>query len=129
MAAGPDGFIEIGDYSYLWNASLVCNAAIRMGCRVWVAGGVTISDSDFHPIDPLERIADTVALSMIGDRSKRPNFAVKPVTVGDDVRIGVNATILKGVTIGAGAVIAPGSLVTRDVPPGCKVEGNPARPL
>ena len=129
MAAGPEGLIEIGDHSYLCNASLVCNAAIRMGRRVWVANGVTISDSDFHPIDPLERIADTVALSMVGNRSSRPAFAVQPVTVGDDVRIGVNATILKGVAIGAGAVIAPGSLVTRDIPPGCHVAGNPARPV
>jgi acetyltransferase-like isoleucine patch superfamily enzyme len=47
--------------------------------------------------------------------------------VGDDVWIGWNATILKGVTIGAGAVVEPGAVVTRDVPPGAIVGGNPAR--
>lgn len=129
LAAGPEGVLEIGDQSYISNASLVCNAAIRIGRRVYVAGGATISDSDFHPIDPLDRIADTVALSLAGDRNHRPPFAVQPVTVGDDVWIGFNATVLKGVTIGAGAVIAPGAVVTRDVPAGSEVAGNPARPV
>ncbi|MFM7171201.1 MAG: acyltransferase [Cyanobium sp.] len=129
LATGPDGVIEIGDQSYISNGSLVCNSAIVLGRRVYVAGGVTITDSDFHPIDPLDRIGDTVALSLAGDRNHRPPFAVKPVTVGDDVWIGFNATVLKGVTIGAEAVIAPGAVVTRDVPAGCEVAGNPARPV
>ena len=51
------------------------------------------------------------------------------ITVGDDVWIGFNATILSGVTIGQGAVIAAGSMVTRDVPPYAVVGGNPARTI
>jgi maltose O-acetyltransferase len=47
--------------------------------------------------------------------------------IGDDVWIGFNATILKGVTVGDGAVICAGAVVVRDVPPGATVEGNPAR--
>lgn len=127
LAAGPNGLIEIGDESYISNASLVCDGSIKIGSLVYVAGGVTITDSDFHPIDPLDRIADTVALSLAGDRSHRPPYAVLPVVIGDNVWIGFNATVLKGVTIGEGAVIAPGALVTKDVPPGCEVAGNPAR--
>ena len=50
-----------------------------------------------------------------------------PVVIEDDVWIGYNATILKGVRIGTGAIIAPGSLVIRDVSPGVEVAGNPAR--
>jgi acetyltransferase-like isoleucine patch superfamily enzyme len=52
-----------------------------------------------------------------------------PITVGDDVWIGFNSTILSGVTIGQGAVVAAGSVVTRDVPPYAIVGGNPARVL
>lgn len=52
-----------------------------------------------------------------------------PVTIENDVCIGYNATILKGVTIGAGAVISPGALVIEDVPAGITVAGNPAKPV
>jgi acetyltransferase-like isoleucine patch superfamily enzyme len=50
-----------------------------------------------------------------------------PVVIGDRVWIGCRAIILSGVTIGEGAVVAAGSVVTRDVPPGTLVAGNPAR--
>jgi acetyltransferase-like isoleucine patch superfamily enzyme len=52
---------------------------------------------------------------------------MEAVEIEDCVWIGPNATILKGVRIGAGAVIEPGSLVTRDVPARARVMGNPAR--
>lgn len=129
LAADTDGLIEIGDYCYIANASLVCSARITLGCHVWVAGGVTIVDSDFHPITPAARLVDTIALSPIGDRQRRPQIEVLPVVIEDDVCIGYNATILKGVRVGAGAAIAPGALVNRDVSPGTHVAGNPARPV
>jgi acetyltransferase-like isoleucine patch superfamily enzyme len=49
------------------------------------------------------------------------------VVIEDDVWIGPQATILKGVRIGRGAFVEAGALVTRDVPPGARVKGNPAR--
>jgi maltose O-acetyltransferase len=49
-----------------------------------------------------------------------------PVVIEDEVWIGYNATILKGVHIGKGAMIAPGAVVVRDVPAGTLVAGNPA---
>jgi acetyltransferase-like isoleucine patch superfamily enzyme len=94
-----------------------------------IAGGVTIADSDFHPIGPAVRLADTVALSPVGDRRHRPPVETRPVVIGNDVWIGYNATILKGVQVGDGAVVEPGALVIRDVPPGAHVAGNPARPV
>jgi acetyltransferase-like isoleucine patch superfamily enzyme len=126
LAADQDGVIEIGDYCYIANASLVCSERIQIGSRVLIAGGVTIADSDFHPIAPAMRLADTIALSPVGDRTRRPRIETRPVLIEDDVWIGYNATILKGVRIGAGALIAPGALVLRDVPPGAEVAGNPA---
>lgn len=127
LAADEEAVIEIGDYCFIANASLVCSELIRIGSRVMIAGGVTIADSDFHPIGPAARLADTVALSPVGDRQRRPRVETRPVLIEDDVWIGYNATILKGVRIGAGALIAPGALVVRDVPPGIEVSGNPAR--
>jgi acetyltransferase-like isoleucine patch superfamily enzyme len=50
-----------------------------------------------------------------------------PVIIGNSVWIGVNSTILKGVTIGEGSVVGAGSVVTKDVPPWTIVAGNPAR--
>jgi maltose O-acetyltransferase len=129
LAAEAGGLIEIGDDCYLANASLVCSIQITLGARVVVAGGVTIADSDFHPLEPLDRLADAIALSPLGDRSRRPPIEARSVLIGDDVWIGYNATILKGVRVGDGAIIAPGAVVTRDVPAGIEVVGNPARPV
>jgi acetyltransferase-like isoleucine patch superfamily enzyme len=127
LAAEEHGVIEIGDDCYIANASLVSSACIRVGARVFIAGGVTIADSDFHPLAPAARLADTIALSPVGDRSRRPPVEARPVTIESDVWIGWNATILKGTHIGRGAVIEPGSLVIDDVAPGAVVAGNPAR--
>jgi len=127
LAVEEHGLLEIGDYCYISNASLVCSERMSIGDRVFIAGGVTITDADFHPLAPAARLADTLALSPRGDRRLRPKVESQPVVIEDDVWIGYNATILKGVCVGAGAVIAPGALVTRDVAPGTEVAGNPAR--
>ncbi|MBD1810653.1 hypothetical protein NDA07_13965 [Microcoleus vaginatus DQ-U2] len=106
LAVDADAVIEIGDYCYIADASLVCSARITLGAHVMVAGRVTIVDSDFHPIAPAARLIDTIALSPIGDRQRRPPIEILPVVIEDDVWIGYNATILKGVRVGAGAAIA-----------------------
>ncbi len=127
LAADEGAVIEIGDECYIANASLVCSELISIGSRVMIAGGVTIADSDFHPLGPAARLADTIALSPVGDRARRPAVETRPVRIDDDVWIGYNAAVLKGVRVGAGAVVAPGAVVVRDVPPGAEVAGNPAR--
>ena len=127
LAADPDAIIEIGDYCYLANASIVCSSRITIGSYVMIAGGVTIADSDFHPMEPAARVADSIALSQIGNRRARPPIVTRPVVIEDDVWIGFNAVILKGVRVGAGAVIEPGSIVAHDVAPGTTMTGNPAR--
>jgi acetyltransferase-like isoleucine patch superfamily enzyme len=127
LAAEENALIEIGDNCYLTNASLVCSERITIGSNVLIAGGVTIADSDFHPVMPAARLADTIAVSAVGNRLKRPPISTKPIIIEDDVWIGFNATILKGVRIGAGAMVEAGALVISDVPPNTIVAGNPAR--
>jgi acetyltransferase-like isoleucine patch superfamily enzyme len=126
LATEENAIIEIGDFTYIYNASIACNTKISIGSYVLIAGGVNIVDSDFHPITPASRMADTIALSPSGNRKNRPGFESKPVMIEDEVWIGFNATILKGVRIGKGSVIQPGSVVVKDVPPGSVVAGNPA---
>lgn len=126
LSAEKNGYIEIGDFSYISSASIAANEKIIIGSHVYIAGGVTIVDTDFHPIDPGSRLLDTVAVSTVGDKSRRPAFDTAPVFIEDGVWIGFNATILKGVTIGMDAVIQPGTVVSKDVPPRSIVSGNPA---
>jgi len=127
LATEEDGYIEIGDYSYISGAAIIASTKIVIGKYVFIAGGVTIVDSDFHPQDPGARLRDTVAISPIGNKSFRPAFDIAPVIIEDDVWIGYNATILKGVTIGRGSVIQPGAVVIRSIPAGSIVSGNPAQ--
>ena len=56
-----------------------------------------------------------------------PSHDTKPVTIGNHVWICSNSIVLKGVTIGDGAIIAAGAVVTKDVPSKCMVGGNPAK--
>lgn len=121
-----NGYVSIGDYSYISSACIAAYKKIIIGQYVFIAGGVTIVDTDFHPLDPALRMLDTIAVSTIGDKSRRPKFDTAPVVIGDDVWIGFNATILKGVTIGQGAVVEPGAVVSKDVPAYAVVSGNPA---
>ena len=127
FAIGQEGKISVGNYCYFTNAVLLCELELRFGDYVLAGWNVTIADTDFHPLDPAERIADAIACSPLGQGRSRPEIARKPVIIEDDVWIGPNATILKGVRIGAGAIIEPGSLITRDVPAGTRVMGNPAQ--
>jgi acetyltransferase-like isoleucine patch superfamily enzyme len=129
LAVEEFGKLEIGSHCFFSNASIVCSEKISIGNRVFIAGGVTIADSDFHPVDPLERLKDVIALSPVGNRLKRALVEKLPVIIEDDVWIGMNSTILKGVTIGQGAVVEPGSVVLKNVLPGQKVSGNPAKEM
>lgn len=126
FSVGPKGTIRIGDYCYLCDCVLLAEEEIRIGNYVMIGWGATISDSDFHPLEPAERIRDAIALSSIPTGHVRPAIRPKPVVIGDDVYIGPACTILKGNTIGQGAFVEPGSVVTRDVPAHARVRGNPA---
>ncbi len=92
------------------DSTINCFDAISIGHDVIISKGVTIRDSDNH------RILDG-------------GEPTAPIIIEDHVWVGLNATILKGVRIGAGAVVAAGAVVVRDVPPHSLVGGVPARVL
>jgi acetyltransferase-like isoleucine patch superfamily enzyme len=125
----PSGMLDVGDDSTLVGAVFMCADSIRIGKRVVLSYNVTIADSDFHPLDPELRKQDAIANSPAGDRSLRPPYVARPVVIEDDVWIGIGAIVLKGVTIGRGARVEAGAVVTSSVPPNTTVAGNPARPV
>jgi acetyltransferase-like isoleucine patch superfamily enzyme len=127
FALGDEGTVVVGDYCYFTNAVLLCELELIIGNYVVIGWNASIADTDFHPIGPAERVADAVACSPLGKGRPRPAIARLPVVIEDDVWIGPNAAILKGVRIGAGAFVEPGALVTRDVPARARVLGNPAQ--
>ena len=125
----PSGSVEVGDDSILVGPIFICAERITIGKRVVISYNVTIADADFHPIDPDQRKLDAIAVAPFGDLSKRPGYVTKPVVIEDDVWIGIGAIILKGVRIGRAARIGAGAVVTRDIPAGVEVIGNPAGPV
>jgi acetyltransferase-like isoleucine patch superfamily enzyme len=127
FALGEEAQVAIGDYCYFTDAMLLCELELRIGSYVVLGWNVTLADTDFHPIAPALRIADAMACSPLGKGRPRPAITRQPVVIEDDVWVGPNATILKGVRIGAGAFIEAGALVTHDVPPRARVVGNPAQ--
>lgn len=125
----PDGVLVVGDDSVLAGPVFWCAKSITVGKRVIMSYNIMIADSDFHPRDPDLRRLDAIAISPTGNVEQRPPLECRPVVIEDDVWIGIGATILKGVHIGAGARIHAGAVVTSDVPDGASVAGNPGRIL
>jgi acetyltransferase-like isoleucine patch superfamily enzyme len=125
----PGGRIDVGDGAVLVGAVFMCAQRIEIGARVVVSYQVTIADSDFHPIERAARREDAVANAPGAGRGPRPAIESRPVVIEDDAWIGIGAIVLKGVRIGRGARVAAGAVVTRDVPAGASVAGNPARML
>jgi UDP-3-O-[3-hydroxymyristoyl] glucosamine N-acyltransferase len=123
----PTGRLEVGAGSVLVGAVFMCAEHVRIGESVVVSYNVTIADSDFHPTDPDQRMLDAVANAPFGDRALRPPISTRPVIIEDGAWIGIGAIILKGVHIGKNARVMAGAVVTRNVPPGAIVAGNPAR--
>lgn len=111
MEIGNNGKLFIGNGTYINRNTLIVvedNISIGRDCKI--AWDVIIMDSDLHPLNSDHVIHD-------------------PVTIEDKAWIGCRSIILKGVTIGEGAIIAAGSVVTKDIPPYTIYGGSPARYL
>ena len=127
FAIGANGCCTIGDFTLLNGALIMAEERIEIGSHCLVSWNVGIADSDFHPLEPAQRLIDARALApFYKDRPPRPPLRTAPVVIADNVWIGMSAVILKGVTIGENSVVAAGAVVTKSVPPNVVVAGNPA---
>lgn len=112
----PGAKLVIGDNVGISGAVLHAWNSIEVGDRVMIGAAALIYDSDFHPLNAEDR-----------SRLDDSKVATAPVVIGPDVWIGARAMVLKGVTIGRGAIVAAGAVVTKDVPAGAIVGGVPAK--
>ena len=127
FALGARGTCSIGDFTLLNGALVMAEERIEIGSHCLISWNVGIADSDFHPLAPDERWIDAEALAPFFEgRPPRPAIRAAPVIIRDNVWIGMNAVILKGVTIGENSVVAAGSVVSKSVAPNVVVAGNPA---
>lgn len=117
--------VSIGDRTFIGGASIVCAEKIEIGSDVLISWGCTIVDHNSHATDWTSRKNDVVAWAQ--GKKDWSGVKINPVKISDRVWIGFNVIILKGVTIGEGAIVGAGSVVTKDVPPYTIVAGNPAR--
>ena len=113
----PTARIELADGVQLSGTAITARSCvISIGRDTMVGPNCVITDSDFHAHWPAET------------RHVEPAFELdRGVSIGANVWIGMNSLILKGVTVGDGAIVAAGSVVVRDVPPKAVVAGVPAR--
>lgn len=107
------GNVVIGEHSLIGMSNVVIGP-VTIGNNVIMAQHVVISGLNHNYTNPELPVS-------------RQGVSVKPVVIGDDCWIGANAVITSGVTVGKHAVVAAGSVVTKDVPPFSVVAGNPAR--
>ena len=127
--------VIMGNNVFIGKSTIISKSKVVIGSNVLISWGVTINDHDSHSLDLDKRRSD---LKRVYEdfRDYRGNYLKNkdwlsvnsnPIKIEDDVWIGFNAIILKGVTIGKGSIIAAGSIVTKDVEPYTVVGGNPAK--
>lgn len=129
-----EGEIVVGNNTFLGGSHLICRTKIEIGDNVFIAWGGTIYDHDSHSLDYRERQKD-IEQQLLDFRSgknfiENKNWDVvnsKPIKICSNAWIGMNCIILKGVTIGEGAIVAAGSVVTKDVEAWTIAGGNPAK--
>jgi acetyltransferase-like isoleucine patch superfamily enzyme len=122
LTYGHGGQIHIGEWSYVGVRSEIWSMeSIQIGDRVLIAHDVNIHDGTAHSLDPRERHLHFQHIIERGHprtAAELPGVASSPIIIENDVWISFGVSILKGVRIGAGSVIAARSIVTKDVPPG-----------
>lgn len=112
----------VGDHSRIWSGD-----SVIIGNNVLISHDVNIIDTNSHEINITERVSAYKKLMKEGQPSEKGSIITKPIVIKDDAWINFNSIILKGVTIGKGAIVAAGSVVSKDVPDYSIVAGNPAK--
>ena len=105
--------IKIGDYSGFSGVVISAMERVEIGTHLLCGANVLITDFDFHYVDPNRR-------QEVGSKSA-------PVVIENNVWLGINTVVLKGVRIGENSVIAANSLVIKDIPPNVIAGGNPCK--
>lgn len=109
--------IVIGADTGISGASICAAQSIRIGKACLIGANVTLADTDFHAVAPQDRRFNNC----------ESDIAAAPIRIGDNVFIGTESIILKGVEIGENSIIGAGSVVTKNVPANVIAAGNPAR--
>jgi len=126
---GHGGNVMIGDYCFIGDNSYIWSGkSIKIGNRVLIGHNCNIFDNDIHPFDKDERHEQFKNILLSG-HPKNIKLNDAEVRIEDDVWIGANVTIMKGVKVGNGAIIGAGSVITKDVEPFTVNAGNPAKIL
>lgn len=123
------GKISIGKNTYIGPGSIIqSKKRVTIGECVIIANNVLIVDNNNHPTDPAMRLKMSACEDFMNDELWRWKYAEsKPIVIEENVWIGRDSRIMKGVTVGKGSIVALGSIVTKDVPPYTIVAGNPAK--
>lgn len=120
------GKIKIGSNSLVGPGCVVGAASlVQIGDFVLISNNVTVIDNNNHPVNPEDRILMNRMPYSHPYRTWKYAIA-KPIIIENNVWIGRNSIINKGVTIGYNSIVAANSVVTKNVPPNCIVAGNPA---
>jgi acetyltransferase-like isoleucine patch superfamily enzyme len=123
------GKIEVGNNIYIGTGTfLQAKESIKIGNNVIISNNVLIVDNNNHPVEPCMRLKMSQCDNYMTDELWTWKYAESaPIIIEDNVWIGKNAVIMKGVTVGKGSIVALGAIVTHDVPPYSVVAGNPAK--
>lgn len=128
------GKIIIGDNVHIGGAQMISRSSIIIGNNVTMAWGIVLYDHDSHSVfwnkrkkDNENCYNDFIIFKNSVLNKDWSNVVSKPIYIENNVWIGFDVTILKGVHIGEGAIIGAKSVVTKDVPAWSVVAGNPAK--
>jgi acetyltransferase-like isoleucine patch superfamily enzyme len=121
----PNASIKIGDRSFIGKGIISIADNIDIGSDVMISWGVSITDHNSHGIKFQDRAQDISSWRI--NKKNWSNVKISSIKICDKSWIGFNSILLKGITIGEGAIIGAGSVVTKDVPPWTIVAGNPAK--
>ena len=130
-----EGVVSIGDRVYIGDSKIICKNSITFEDDVLVAWGVTFYDHNSHSLNYKNRQKD-ISQVLFDHKNHRGNYLTnknwsdvesRPILIKKNAWIGMDSLILKGVTIGEGAIVGACSVVTKDVMPYTIVGGNPAK--